>query len=255
MIDAASQVRSAGPLASEHVIRVATAAAAELDRRAAIGQTRGRLAPSDLVFGPGGSVMLNDSDETVRGVYAAPEVLAGVAPGPSSDQYALACVAIYLLTGADVDVIAWRHFVLRQTQSSWVDSALLRATDPDPARRFSSSTEFASALSGGVVIPHLQTAGTGTRNGAGFAIVSVITGLAIILLRLVPAGHWGTMVFDSFPYANAIIPLIFGVIGMAVGIVGCIGPRKMKGVAAVGIFMGVLCVLYGGGVLISTVIA
>ncbi|GAB18903.1 hypothetical protein GOEFS_069_00290 [Gordonia effusa NBRC 100432] len=255
MIESTSHVRGTDRPTLARVIQLVDAYARELDRRAVNGQTSGRLAVSDVDRDPSGSATHDSPNASGDGVvYTAPEVLMGASAGPWSDQYALACVATQLLTGTDeVDVVGWRHGVLRQPKRHPIDVALLRATDPDPARRFTSSTEFAHALGGS------KPSGPGweqttppatTQRGPAFALVSFVVGLSLVCLRLIPVGHLGTLIFDSFPYSYLIIPLVFGMLGLAIGIVGCVGPRKMKSVTAVGIFLCALCVLYGGARLI-----
>jgi serine/threonine-protein kinase len=91
--------------------------------------------------------------------YAAPEQLKGEPLDGRADQYALACTAFHLLTGAPpyVDsnpaVVITKHcmspapsLVQRRPELAGLDPALARAMAKAPADRFASCREFAAAL-------------------------------------------------------------------------------------------------------------
>ena len=108
---------------------------------------------------------LTRTDMTVGSVaYAAPEQLTGKVLDSRADQYALACTAYHLLTGAPpfVDsnpaVVIGNHLAspLPQLGSvradlGQVDAVLAAATSKDPRLRFSSCGEFAASLAQGSV--------------------------------------------------------------------------------------------------------
>lgn len=92
-------------------------------------------------------------------LFSAPERLAGVAPDPASDQYSLAAVAYYLLTGrppvagdarALLAAIPTAQVIelsaLLPDAPAGLDEVLLRALAADPARRYPSVEVFARAL-------------------------------------------------------------------------------------------------------------
>jgi serine/threonine-protein kinase len=91
--------------------------------------------------------------------YAAPEQLKGESLDGRADQYALACTAFHLLTGAPpyVDsnpaVVITKHCMAptpsleqRRPELAGLDPVLARAMAKAPADRFSSCREFATAL-------------------------------------------------------------------------------------------------------------
>jgi serine/threonine-protein kinase len=91
--------------------------------------------------------------------YAAPEQLKGESLDGRADQYALACTAFHLLTGAPpyVDsnpaVVITKHCMApppslrqRRPELAGLDPVLARAMAKAPADRFSSCREFAAAL-------------------------------------------------------------------------------------------------------------
>ncbi|MGV0744916.1 serine/threonine-protein kinase [Mycolicibacterium sp. XJ870] len=92
--------------------------------------------------------------------YSAPELLTGRAPSAATDQYALACTAVELLTGSPpftaktaVGMVEEQLYsapprISRQT--SWiphaVDSILAKAMAKTPDRRYESCTEFINLI-------------------------------------------------------------------------------------------------------------
>jgi len=92
--------------------------------------------------------------------YCAPEVLRGGVVDGRADVYSLGVVAYECLTGrapfggADVGRVAWQVLHSRVPAPSRslpsipqaADAAVWRATDPDPARRFTRASELAAAI-------------------------------------------------------------------------------------------------------------
>ena len=87
--------------------------------------------------------------------YMAPECLAGEAATPASDQYALAATLVEVVTGHRPFEARtyWALHEAARTMPPRLDgvpkryrAALSRALHPDPARRFSSITAFATAI-------------------------------------------------------------------------------------------------------------
>lgn len=81
--------------------------------------------------------------------YLAPEVLQGGEPSVASDIYSLGAVLFRLLTGEYPDAAALRaarHDAGRPRGHAGLRSAMTRALDPDPSRRFAHAMAFAQAL-------------------------------------------------------------------------------------------------------------
>ena len=91
--------------------------------------------------------------------YAAPEQLKGESLDGRADQYALACTAFHLLTGAppyvdsNAAVVITKHcmaptpsLVQRRPELAGLDQVFARAMAKAPADRFASCSEFAAAL-------------------------------------------------------------------------------------------------------------
>ncbi|GAC79241.1 Serine/threonine protein kinase [Gordonia malaquae] len=89
--------------------------------------------------------------------YSAPESLTGGTTGPATDQYALACTAVELLTGAppftaaNVGALMQAHITTPPERLggrlAHLDDVLQRALSKDPGSRFRTCGEFAHALS------------------------------------------------------------------------------------------------------------
>ncbi len=174
------------PMRPAVVARLVTQASRALDSLHAAGIAHGDIKPSNIFvrrssrggllvaisdFGQGGVVDLATrliaSDSPIarepwvqeRLLFTAPERLTGAPPLPASDQYSLAAVAYYLLTGRAPVVGDARALLARigadapvepsallPDAPAGLDAVLLRALAKDPARRFESVEAFARAL-------------------------------------------------------------------------------------------------------------
>ncbi len=117
---------------------------------------------------------LTATNVTVGSVaYAAPEQLTGAPLDGRADQYALACTAFHLLTGAppfvnsNPAVVIGNHLssppprlVTVRPDLTPIDDVLARAMSKEPAQRFSSCRAFAAALSEGAASLNRHTDST-----------------------------------------------------------------------------------------------
>jgi Tol biopolymer transport system component len=125
-----------------------------------IVEAEGRVVLMD--FGAGRAIA-DDSAEDVAGtpLYLAPEIFAGDAPGPASDQYSIGVLLYYLLTArypveartiADLRHAATQRVSARDIRELRPDvprraaEAIARALDPDPSRRYASLSDLGAAL-------------------------------------------------------------------------------------------------------------
>jgi hypothetical protein len=185
------------PMRPAVVARIITQAGRALASAHAAGLAHGDIKPSNIFirrssrgglmvaisdFGQGGVVSLATqlivSGSPVaqepwiqeRLLFTAPERLAGAAPEPASDQYSLAAVAYYLLTGrapvtGDARALLARipsaepiePSALLPDAPAGLDAILLRGLAKNPAQRFESVEAFARALG-----PALASAAGGT---------------------------------------------------------------------------------------------
>ncbi len=90
--------------------------------------------------------------------YLAPEIWQGQPPSPASDQYALACILVEMLTGkplfdgASVEEIREQHLSALKLPHTWppgtpwqIELALERALAQQPTLRYASVSDFATA--------------------------------------------------------------------------------------------------------------
>jgi serine/threonine-protein kinase len=102
-------------------------------------------------------------------MYVAPEALSGELVGPSADQYSLATIAYFLLTGClpftaktpremFSQLLSQPAIPLNQARpglhfSSSVESVVMRALSKEPGKRYSDSVTFAAELSRALASP------------------------------------------------------------------------------------------------------
>ena len=103
-------------------------------------------------------------------MYVAPEALSGELVGPSADQYSLATIAYFLLTGClpftaktpremFSQLLSQPAIPLNQARpglrfSSNVEAVIMRALSKEPGKRFPDTVTFASELANALANPH-----------------------------------------------------------------------------------------------------
>lgn len=173
-----------GPIAVPEVARIISTVADALDFAGARGLVHRDVKPANILISAAGHVMLTDfgiarlsaeaSDLTGTGMtvgtlnYASPEQLQGEMVDTRSDQYSLAATAYQLLSGSPpfadsnaVKVITGHLSApvpplgaRRPGLPAAVDEVLARGLAKDPAQRFATSREFATALQTALLAPH-----------------------------------------------------------------------------------------------------
>ncbi|MEC4615714.1 serine/threonine-protein kinase [Tsukamurella tyrosinosolvens] len=173
-----------GPIAVPEVARIISTVADALDFAGARGLVHRDVKPANILISAAGHVMLTDfgiarlsaeaSDLTGTGMtvgtlnYASSEQLQGEMVDTRSDQYSLAATAYHLLAGSPpfadsnaVKVITGHLSApvpplgaRRPGVPAAVDEVLARGLAKDPAQRFATSREFATALQTALLAPH-----------------------------------------------------------------------------------------------------
>jgi len=143
------------------------------------------LADFGLAKGSGAGVSITGTGQFVgTAEFAAPEQIRGKPTVPQTDQYALACVAFTMLTGAqpfsrsDLLAVMWAHMSdppprvtgLRPDLPSGIDQVLARAMAKTPEERYGTCAEFAEAFR-----TALEVAPLGSGAYAAGAVASVPT--------------------------------------------------------------------------------
>jgi serine/threonine protein kinase len=178
--DLSSLVRRTGPLAPQEAVGFVVAVASALDAAHEIGLVHRDIKPGNMLLdsasGLFGHVYLSDFGLTKNAEsgtaltttgsfmgtpdYVAPEQISGARVDGRTDQYALACVAVYLLTGrppfsrSETVALLWAHMndappslsALRPDLSPAVDPVIARAMAKSPDQRYASCGQFAAAL-------------------------------------------------------------------------------------------------------------
>jgi serine/threonine-protein kinase len=197
--DLSSLVRRTGPLAPDQTAGFISAVASALDAAHAIGLVHRDIKPGNMLLdsasGLPDHVYLSDfglTKSTESGTaltatgsfmgtpdYVAPEQISGKRVDGRTDQYALACVAVYLLTAhppyqrAETVALLWAHMqdpppslsALRPELPPAVDEVIARAMAKSPDERYATCGQFAAALQQAVSAPTSTSAGMATGTG------------------------------------------------------------------------------------------
>jgi serine/threonine protein kinase len=132
--------------------------------------------------------------------YIAPEQIRGEALGPFTDVYALACMTVHLLTGEAPFTVGteegklWAHLSAPPPRPSErvpglplaVDAVLARAMAKDPALRYETAGELASATVAAVAAPPRRRVSPAARVAAARARESIAPGMPAAAARPVP---------------------------------------------------------------------
>ena len=178
--DLSSLVRRTGPLAPGQTAGFISAVASALDAAHAIGLVHRDIKPGNMLLdeasGLPDHVYLSDfgltkSAESGTALtatgsfmgtpdFVAPEQISGARVDGRTDQYALGCVAVYLLTGhppfkrGETMALLWAHMqepppslsALRPELPPAVDPVIARAMAKSPDERYANCGQFAAAL-------------------------------------------------------------------------------------------------------------
>jgi hypothetical protein len=147
-----SALRDFGPAAIDDLIPRVRALSSSLDAAHAAGVVHGALHPSRIIVN-------DEATSIVRGIassapYLAPEVVAGGAATPRSDQFSLAAITYEWMFGRPISGPARRSVEVRPmpgVDRVALSEAYTRALAKEPADRFASCTEFCNALAASVV--------------------------------------------------------------------------------------------------------
>lgn len=155
-LDAA--LREFGPAAFEDLLPRLRMLAADLDAAHAAGFMHGRLHPGKVFVTAEATYLLGArvarglapaSPWPIQPPYTAPEVVAGAAPSPASDQFSLAAIAYEWMFGRPISGPAERSVEVRaipNVDRAELARAFTRALTPEPFRRFASCTDFCEAI-------------------------------------------------------------------------------------------------------------
>lgn len=171
-----------GPLPADEVAAIVTQIADAVQAAHAVGIVHRDLKPENVMYNPAtrqvklldfgiatDTDMAPEERLTRAGffvgtlMYVAPEALSGELVGPSADQYSLATIAYFLLTGClpftaktpremFSQLLSQPPIPLNQARpglrfSSSVESVVMRALSKDPGKRYPDTVAFATELS------------------------------------------------------------------------------------------------------------
>ncbi len=216
--DLSSLVRRAGPLAPGTTAGFISAVASALDAAHAIGLVHRDIKPGNMLLdsasGLPDHVYLSDfgltkSAESGTALtatgsfmgtpdYVAPEQISGARVDGRTDQYALACVAVHLLTGhppyqrAETMALLWAHMqeappslsARRPELPPAVDQVIARAMAKSADERYPSCGQFAAALQ--------QALGSGTSAGTDSPAMPAPPHGTVVSRHSAPPGSAGT---------------------------------------------------------------
>jgi serine/threonine protein kinase len=177
-----------GPLPPDEVAAIVTQIADAVQAAHAVGIVHRDLKPENVMYNPAtrqvklldfgiatDTDMAPEERLTRAGffvgtlMYVAPEALSGELVGPGADQYSLATIAYFLLTGClpftakspremFSQLLSQPPIPLNQARpglrfSSSVESVVMRALSKDPSKRYPDSVSFASELANALANP------------------------------------------------------------------------------------------------------
>jgi serine/threonine protein kinase len=177
-----------GPLPPDEVSAIVTQIADAVQAAHAVGIVHRDLKPENVMYNPTtrqvklldfgiatDTDMAPEERLTRAGffvgtlMYVAPEALSGELVGPAADQYSLATIAYFLLTGClpftaktpremFSQLLSQAPIALNQARpglrfSSAVESVVMRALNKDPSKRYEDSVAFAGELSRALASP------------------------------------------------------------------------------------------------------
>lgn len=177
-----------GPLPPDEVAAIVTQIADAVQAAHAVGIVHRDLKPENVMYNPAtrqvklldfgiatDTDMAPEERLTRAGffvgtlMYVAPEALSGELVGPSADQYSLATIAYFLLTGClpftaktpremFSQLLSQPPIPLNQARpglrfSSSVESVVMRALSKEPGKRFPDTVSFATELSKALLNP------------------------------------------------------------------------------------------------------
>lgn len=177
-----------GPLPPDEVAAIVTQIADAVQAAHAVGIVHRDLKPENVMYNPAtrqvklldfgiatDTDMAPEERLTRAGffvgtlMYVAPEALSGELVGPAADQYSLATIAYFLLTGClpftaktpremFSQLLSQPAIPINQARpglrfSSGVESVVMRALSKDPGKRYADSVTFASELSKALAAP------------------------------------------------------------------------------------------------------
>ena len=168
-----AQLREAGSFAPDDLARIGIELASALDAVHAAGLVHRDVKAQNVLRDSGGRTVLGDfgagrelvmlqdaTDLAGTPAYTAPEVFLGTAATPRSDIYSLGVLLFHLASGRyPVDGASMREIrdahaagrrtalrTLRPELPQRLTSAIERALDPDPDRRYASASDVAASL-------------------------------------------------------------------------------------------------------------
>ncbi|MBA2725653.1 MAG: serine/threonine protein kinase, partial [Actinobacteria bacterium] len=175
--DLACVLRAEGSLAPERSARIAGQIAAALAHAHSLGVVHRDIKPANVLVGSGDNIKVTDfgiaratGDSTLTATgsvlgtahYLSPEQASGAPVGPESDIYSLGIVLFEMLTGAvpftgdSAISVAMKHMnedvpapsELNPHTPAHLDEVVRRATQKDPAARFTDAGAMSAALLG-----------------------------------------------------------------------------------------------------------
>jgi len=190
--------RRLAPLPADEVATIVTQIASAVQAAHQVGIIHRDLKPENIMYDPAtrqaklldfgiaAAADMSKDDRLTRAgffvgtlMYVAPEALSGELVTPAADQYSLATIAYFLLTGRHpytpgsprelfTQLLSQPPIPLNKARDNLtfpelVQGTVMRALSRRPEDRFDSVTSFASALSTALAIPHAPEKGLAAR--------------------------------------------------------------------------------------------